>query len=113
MERYICTQNYIGHLGELFFKKGDIYKFRPSVKGWFRTNENNLGHAHEIEITDLQKCFELLGKSEQLKTTKQILIEESNGKVTFNTEGFSDFEIMGLLSFYESWFKNKTLKENK
>lgn len=70
MEKYLCKEDYIGNNKELFFKKGDIYEFRPTVKGWFKTNENNLGYVHEIEITDLKKCFEPLGKSEQLETPK-------------------------------------------
>jgi hypothetical protein len=111
MEKYICTQDYIGHLGEKFFLEGHIYKFRPSSKGWFKTNESNLKQTHEIDEYDLKQYFIL--ESEALEPKKKIIIEESNGKISFNTEGFSDFEIMGLLSFYESWFKNKTLKENK
>lgn len=70
MEKYLCKVDYIGNNKELFFKKGDIYEFRPSAKGWFKTNENNSGYVHEIEITDLQKCFEPLGKYEQLETPK-------------------------------------------
>lgn len=69
MKKYLCTSDYIGNNGELFFKKGDIYEFRPSVKNWFKTPENNLGCVHELELTDLKKCFTFLD-NETLETPK-------------------------------------------
>ena len=44
--------------------------------------------------------------------TKTILIKEENGEVKLETNGFTDMEIIGLLSYYKDWVKVQAFKRN-
>jgi hypothetical protein len=44
--------------------------------------------------------------------TKTILIKDEEGKIKFETNGFTDMEIIGLLNYYQDWVKIEALKRN-
>ena len=43
---------------------------------------------------------------------KTILIKDDGNGIKFETKGFTDMEIIGLLSYYQDWVKIKSLKRN-
>lgn len=44
---------------------------------------------------------------------KKIVIEHKDGKVNFSSEGFDQFEIMGILRYHEKRIWLKTIKAEK
>jgi hypothetical protein len=43
--------------------------------------------------------------------TKEIIIKEDGKQTTFETKGLTDFEVVGMLSYYVEVIKLKMLKE--
>ena len=43
---------------------------------------------------------------------KSILIKQENGEIKFETNGFSEMEIIGLLSYYKDFVQIEALKRN-
>ncbi len=43
---------------------------------------------------------------------KRILIKQENGEIKFETDGFSEMEIIGLLSYYKDFVQIEALKRN-
>ena len=43
---------------------------------------------------------------------KTIIIKDKDGEINFETKGFTDMEIIGLLNYYQDWVKIEALKRN-
>ena len=66
-KNYKCTQDYLNDEDVICFKKGELYQFYKDNDGWYQTNKNHQGCAHEIEQEEIDEYFfEVLGNSEQL-----------------------------------------------
>ena len=51
-------------------------------------------------------------KNRQIMEAKIIIIKDKDGEINFETNGFTNMEIIGLLNYYQDWVKIEALKRN-
>ena len=63
--------------------------------------------AVEAVVAEYEKL-----KNRQIMEAKIIIIKDKDGEINFETNGFTNMEIIGLLNYYQDWVKIEALKRN-